>query len=131
MGTINTLSSNPAAIKPWTPPADMYRQLLVRAAVGCFATRNAQPYAAAFNTSVQQLGSIAAVKNGQQVPEPWFFAEAVKATDALFSGLDYNLDTSEVLRGLFLLEYFMEHPEEKANFTPGYYSDVARRIAGL
>jgi hypothetical protein len=129
MGIITRVATAPAT-QQWTPPGDLFRQFLVNAAIGAFASRNPGLYASAFTNIAPSLGGVSGVKN-LQVPEPWMFTAAAADQDNLLAGLDFNVDTSEVLRGLYLLEYFLENPSQKAAFTPESYSAVARRIAGL
>ena len=100
----------------------MFKQFLVNAARNSIIAGDARIYERAFNMMKENLNGEQSVRN-LGLPTPKGLETAM--TNFAFKALDL----SDVLTGLWLREYFDEHPEQIPNFTAEYFSQTAAAIA--
>ena len=100
----------------------MFKQFLVNAARNAILAGDIKIYERAFNMLNENLNGEQSVRN-LGLPTPKRLETAI--TNFAFKALDL----SDVLTGLWLREYFEEHPDQISNFTAEYFSQTAVAIA--
>ena len=100
----------------------MIKQFLVNAARNSILAGDGKIYERAFNMIKENLNGEQSVRN-LGLPTP-------KRLETAINNFAFKaLELSDVLSGLWLREYFDEHPEQISSFTPEYFSQTAVAIA--